>query len=281
MKPTTVHIFGLGFVGSSIATRLKMQSSYEVIEYTRSEMDNIFRGVKKLQISAEDKIVFAAAKAPCKSLEDLKYNLTLLQDFTAIILNYPFSYMLNVSSDAVYPDIKKPLHEGIKASPTSIHGAMHMTREIYLEEKFPGKVGNIRPTLIYGAADPHNGYGPNRFVRDALQKKSIELFGLGEELRDHIYIDDIAMISEYMIRSSFIGKLNGVSGNIYSFEQIAFQISEIIPDTKISYVPRSGSIPHGGYRAFESDLIHKFGLNLTSLKDGLVNMIQLERKQQK
>ena len=26
-------------------------------------------------------------------------------------------------------------------------------------------VGILRPTLVYGANDPHNGYGPNRFRR--------------------------------------------------------------------------------------------------------------------
>ena len=23
----------------------------------------------------------------------------------------------------------------------------------------------VRPTLVYGANDPHNGYGPNKFIR--------------------------------------------------------------------------------------------------------------------
>ena len=44
----------------------------------------------------------------------------------------------------------------------------------------------LRPTLIYGAGDPHNGYGPNRFRRLAATGKPIILFGEGEERRDHV-----------------------------------------------------------------------------------------------
>ena len=35
--------------------------------------------------------------------------------------------------------------------------------EIFLKINFPKKVSIFRPTLVYGANDPHNGYGPNKF----------------------------------------------------------------------------------------------------------------------
>jgi len=41
----------------------------------------------------------------------------------------------------------------------------------------------LRPTLVYGAGDPHNGYGPNRFRRLASANQPIVLFGEGEERR--------------------------------------------------------------------------------------------------
>ena len=48
----------------------------------------------------------------------------------------------------------------------------------------------LRPTLIYGEGDPHNGYGPNKFMRLAKKNEDILLFGKGEELRDHININE-------------------------------------------------------------------------------------------
>ena len=52
----------------------------------------------------------------------------------------------------------------------------------------------LRPTLIYGLEDTHNGYGPNQFLKKVKQKKVIKLFGKGEERRDHVFIDDVTKI---------------------------------------------------------------------------------------
>jgi len=38
---------------------------------------------------------------------------------------------------------------------------MHLTREMILKNKFNKILCILRPTLIYGPGDSHNGYGPN------------------------------------------------------------------------------------------------------------------------
>ena len=48
---------------------------------------------------------------------------------------------------------------------------------------FTGPLALIRPTLVHGLDDPHNGYGPNRFRRLAATGREIVLFGEGEERR--------------------------------------------------------------------------------------------------
>ena len=64
---------------------------------------------------------------------------------------------------------------------------MHLAREVRLE-MLTVPIGTICPTLIYGSNDPHNGYGPNLFLRNALDGKDIRLFGKGEELkRSYLY----------------------------------------------------------------------------------------------
>ena len=54
---------------------------------------------------------------------------------------------------------------------------MHLTREIILRNKFKKILCILRPTLIYGMGDSHNGYGPNRFINLAVKNKSISIFG--------------------------------------------------------------------------------------------------------
>ena len=91
---------------------------------------------------------------------------------------------------------------------------MHLTREKMLTEKFKGKICVVRPTLIYGLGDPHNGYGPNQFNNLINSKKDINLFGKGEELRDHIHIDDVCNIILDIIIKRGVGILNLVSGKV-------------------------------------------------------------------
>ena len=62
---------------------------------------------------------------------------------------------------------------------------MHLVREIMFTSEVKALLAILRPTLIYHAADPHNGYGPNRFWRLARSREPIRLFGKGDERRDH------------------------------------------------------------------------------------------------
>ena len=75
----------------------------------------------------------------------------------------PVQHVINISSDAVYEDILKPMNENSKKSPNSLHGLMHLTRETLLKENVERKrLAILCPTLIYGKNDPHDGYGPTR-----------------------------------------------------------------------------------------------------------------------
>ena len=95
---------------------------------------------------------------------------------------------------------------------------MHLTRESILRDKFEKILCILRPTLIYGIGDAHNGYGPNRFINLALKNKLISIFGNGEEKRDHIFIKDLIKIILKCVERKAIGTLNLTSGKVYSFK---------------------------------------------------------------
>ena len=67
----------------------------------------------------------------------------------------PVAHVVNISSDAIYADGPVPLTEATPVAPTSLHGAMHLAREIALHAEVRVPLAMLRPTLIYGAADPH------------------------------------------------------------------------------------------------------------------------------
>ena len=111
----------------------------------------------------------------------------------------------------------------------------------------------IRPTLIYGVNDPHNGYGPNQFRRLAAVGESIVLYGNGEERRDHVFVQDVALLICKCIYWRSVGLINAVSGQVVSFFDLANYIADqYLPRVSTVHQVRSGPMPHGGYRAFDS-----------------------------
>jgi nucleoside-diphosphate-sugar epimerase len=211
----------------------------------------------------DDALVVISARAPCKNADMMVDNIRMMGAVCAVISDKPVDHIVYVSSDAVYADEPLPLTERSPAAPTGLHGAMHLAREQMLSsvaEKTPFAI--LRPTLVYGANDPHNGYGPNRFRRLANRGEPIVLFGEGEERRDHVHVNDVAELAVRALRQRSSGILNVATGTVISFRAIAEQVVALSPrPVPISGSPRSGPMPHNGYRPFDP------GATLSSFPD--------------
>ena len=159
-------------------------------------------------------------------------------------------HLVYISSDAVYTDDANPVREDSPRAPTTIHGMMHAARELMLASSTKAPVVCLRPTLIYGNADPHNGYGPNRFRRQAEKGDRIQIFGEGEERRDHVLVDDVARITILALTHRSEGALNVVTGVSTSFKDIAEMIGQQFNQAVVSQ-PRPGPRPHLVHRFFD------------------------------
>ena len=105
---------------------------------------------------------------------------------------------------------------------------MHLHRENILKLSFEKKLLIIRPTLLFGKNDTHNGYGPNKFMRAAMKNEQITLFGKGEEKRDHLYIGDLVkLIYLAAKKKNFIGILNAASSEVISFYELSLKIKKL------------------------------------------------------
>ena len=185
-----------------------------------------------------------------------------------------FSHLIYISSDAVYKDSMEKITEMNCAEPSSEHGLMHLCREKILNN-FTDNLTIIRPTLIYGLNDPHNGYGPNQFLRKIKLNENIKIFGKGEELRDHISIESVSLIIKKVILRKSIGIINAVSGEGVSSKEIAdLMINITNKNLKIIEQDRNGPMPHNGYRLFNNSILKSsFGnLKIDSWKDGLKSL---------
>jgi UDP-glucose 4-epimerase len=193
-----------------------------------------------------------AARAPCKDIGMMIENMIMAKAMVDALGRVPLAHVVNVSSDAVYADGPVPLTENSPTAPTSMHGAMHLAREIAFAGASKAPLAILRPTLIYGASDPHNGYGPNRFRRLADEGKDIVLFGEGEERRDHVPVEDVAEIIVRVLQRRGAGVLNIATGDVYSFRDIAERVVAAAPrKVAIKGSPRNGPMPHNGYRTFD------------------------------
>lgn len=221
------------------------------------ENDNSFIKLKK-EILSKDKIVFISAKAPVRNNYMFVQNLKIVINVVKSLINKRFSQLIYISSDAVYKDTKKKITEKSECDPNSLHGNMHLIREKILEYYFRDRLCILRPTLIYGKRDPHNGYGPNSFLRLVEKRKNILLFGKGEEMRDHIFINDVSKIILFCLKNNFKGMLNLASGKIIKFLDIAILcIKKNSSNSKIKFIRRNGPPPHLGHREFNIKKLKK------------------------
>jgi UDP-glucose 4-epimerase len=275
-RPTRVVILGAGgFVGSATAERLKRDRT-QVCAIGRAELDLLAGGAADrlaALLEPTDALLVISALAPCKNPAMLEDNIRMMRAVCDALAKKPVDHVVYISSDAVYADSSGPLTEQSCAEPGSLHGAMHLTREIMLRSVIgQSPYAILRPTLIYGARDPHNGYGPNQFRRKAQRGEEIVLFGGGEERRDHVLIDDVAEICVQTLYRRSKGVLNVATGAVTSFHDIATAIAAMAtPAPAVRTTPRNGPMPHNGYRAFDNAACRAAfpDLKITMLAEGL------------
>jgi UDP-glucose 4-epimerase len=249
--PARTVVIGSGsFVGKALLAKL---ADAPVLALGRAAVDLADEAGEKLAalLRTSDSVVAISAKAPCRNVDDFLENARIVRGLVKALTAQPVAHLVNISSDAVYPDEPTPLHENVPASPGSMHGAMHLSREIALAG-LGLPLAILRPTLIYGASDPHNGYGPNMFRRKANAGEAIQLFGEGEERRDHVAVEDVAELIRRVLFARSAGTLNVASGTVTSFRDIAERAVGLSgKKVAISGRPRSGPMPHNGYRPFD------------------------------
>jgi nucleoside-diphosphate-sugar epimerase len=262
-----------GFVGGSTLRHLKAHQN-QTLALGRPGLDLLAPDAATKLATAlrpDDALVFVSALAPCKNATMLLDNLRMAEVVSTALAQSPVAHAVYVSSDAVYADSPHPLAESSCAEPGSIHGVMHLAREVVMKSITTIPLAIVRPTLVYGLDDPHNGYGPNRFRRLAANGETIKLFGEGEERRDHVAVEDVAELIRLLLGRRSTGAVNATSGAVVSFRELAeTAIAAFSSGSKIVGSPRSGLMPHNGYRPFapSAALLAFPGFAFRSWQDG-------------
>ena len=243
----TVIVGARGFVGGAVVRRLS-EAGCAVLPLGRTDVDLLqpeAAAALATRLRPDDAVVLVSAEAPCRDAAGIVRNMTMVRAMAEALAAQPVAHVVNISSDAVYPDDAALVSEETPAAPASPHGAMHRAREVLLNAAVKAPLAHLRPSLLYGARDPHNGYGPNRFRRTAAKDGKIALFGEGEEKRDHVLIDDVAELVRLVLAQRFAGVLNLVTGTSVSFRAIAERIAALAGrPVAIEGSPRRNPITH-------------------------------------
>jgi nucleoside-diphosphate-sugar epimerase len=273
-NPARAVVIGArGFIGAALMERLRAQD-VPALGLTSADLDLASpQAAEKLAsvLKPADAVVMLAALTPDKGRDvaTLMKNLAMMRNLCAAIEKTGCAHLVYFSSDAVYSLAVARVSEETPASPQDLYGAMHYTREIMAKglPKVPLLV--LRPTLVYGAKDTHNAYGPNRFRRAGMKEGKIQLFGDGEETRDHIHVDDVAEITVRCLRHGSTGTLNLATGRSWPFSGVARIVAKQFPrPAEIVNTPRANPITHRHYDV--TDLIKAFpGYRFIALEDGV------------
>lgn len=240
-----------GFIGRSLLSHLGA-CRVETLGLSSREIDlcQPSAGARLAELLREDdRVVVAAGIPPGKPerAELVERNARLAGTLHAALVERRPAHVVYVSSDAVYRDGLNPVSETSCADPTSLHGIMHRAREVMLQTAVGAErpLAILRPSLLYGPHDPHNGYGPNRFRRQAAAGETIRLFGNGEERRDHVFIDDVGEILHRVLAHRSRGILNIATGRSTSFHELAEKVRALAPNPPaLEATPRQNPIVH-------------------------------------
>ena len=253
-KPERVVVIGAGFIGGAIA-RFARDAGADAVALGRSSVDLLATdAAEKLaaQLRPNDAVVFVSALAPAKTAAQLTLNLQMAEAACRAFQTVAPAHLLYISSDAVYADDANPVNESSALAPSTLHGMMHAARELMFRSEYRGPFAALRPTLVFGADDPHSGYGPNRFRRQGAAGGPITIFGEGEEKRDHIVVEDVARLAVRMLWRRSTGALNATTGVATPFCEIARRVAaQFAPEVVVQSVPRPGPRPHLLHRFFD------------------------------
>ncbi len=277
-SPGRVIVLGSGgVVGKRLAKSLQSKN-IDMLGIERKDCDlGSAHAVEFLKghFQENDSLVFLSAITPDKGqgIQAFQDNIALARNVFEALQQKPVGHVLLFSSEAIFPMTSELLREDSCLCPSDLYGLMHLTRE-KLFQTLSVPLGILRSTLIFGPGDTHNSYGPNRFLREALDQQTITLFGGGEEKRSHVFVDDVVELTIKALRHKSTGTLNMCPAPTVSFFDIAKSIQKSLnSDVTIIQKPRSSAITH---RYFDNENLYRAfpDFRFMDLNDGIQRMLK-------
>ena len=112
------------------------------------------------------------------------------------------------SSGAPAGEVEPPIHEEVVPHPVSPYGASKLSGEAYCSayfHTFDIQTIALRFGNVYGPRSGHKSSIVAKFINQALNGETLEIYGDGNQTRDFIYIDDLVRAVMLSIENDAVG----------------------------------------------------------------------------
>jgi nucleoside-diphosphate-sugar epimerase len=241
-----------GFLGRALANRLEA-AAYDVDRVGSAQLDLCADGAADAlarRLGRDAILVVCSALNPPAgaTLEGLRANVSMVLSVAAALEAAEVAACVYLSSAGVYGPSDDPVTERTPVQPTGCYPIAKYTGEMILQTVCARRAIALlvlRPVAVFGPGDTHDAYGPNRFARTAREEGRIVLFGGGEELRDHLHVDDFADYATSLIEQRSTGVFNVAGGMARTFADVAEAIRDAAAaEVRIEHAARTAAVTH-------------------------------------
>ncbi len=278
MSNRVVLLGSTGFAGGAIMRNLSRREGIDMQGYGLESIDLTKPGIPDWlgQVADENSILISAVRpGPSEDpFEMFSEDLAISANIAKFLSGRKIRKLVHFSTVSVYDDevMNMAITENTPVAPLSLYGISKLAGEYLLRscaERSGTPVVILRPCKFYGPGDTSGSYGPAGFIESVLRDEKVGLFGDGGELRDLLYVEDLAETAARFALGDTCGTFNLVTGQSHSFRDILGHLREI-SGLEIEVVSRERSKPRVDQKFGASALMAALpGFSFTGLEEGL------------
>ncbi len=274
---------GCGFIGVNLVRALNAVGGYEISILdneslgVRADLGN-FDGkfvhgdvtdlalVRKLAKGVDVVVHLAAHTRVIESIENPAQNFTdnVIGTFHLLEACREANVIRFISAStggAILGDAPAPVHEELVPQPLSAYGASKLAAEGYCSAytaSYGLPCASLRFSNIYGPRSYHKDSVVARFLKRILAGQELVIYGDGSQIRDYLYIDDLAAGIVKAIESDCVGTYQLGAGRPTTLNELLDIMKEVVPAEKM---------PPIQYKSARKGEVHTTWCNISKAKD--------------
>lgn len=237
MQSNVVILGHTGFIGKSIVEYLNSKKiKFLGIASKECDLKNAksINSLSKLFTKNTTVIITAAINRELgDTIENMQTHINMIANVAKALEMHSVKKCVYLSTTDVYGFPKKlPITEETPISPKTFYAiAKYCCEELLkvITQKLKVPLLILHYNGVFGPGQRNIGYGPNFFIKGILEEGSVRLWGDGKELRDTVYVKDLAKIIVQLSLDRASGIYNIATGKSRSFADMVKILKKISP----------------------------------------------------